>query len=278
MKDPVQTETKESKSLNRQDAFSESAVSQAILDGYHAKFSRALRSDVVIVGAGPSGLVAAWRLAHEGYRVVLLEKRLSPGGGIWGGSCGMNEVVVEEEAFGILAEAGVKQRPYGNLFAVDAIELASALCLKALHAGATLLNLITAEDIALHDGRVTGVAANRSILVEQLPIDPIVFRSRAVIDATGHETVLVRCLYRRGLMSRPEGGVPGEGVMDAPSGERFVVDHVAELFPGLWITGMSVCASLGGPRMGPIFGGMLMSGAKVAEQVDHALKGPGTED
>lgn len=34
------------------------------------------------------------------------------------------------------------------------------------------------------------------------------------------------------------------------AGERFVVDNVSELFPGLWTTGMSVCASRGGPRMG----------------------------
>ena len=60
--------------------------------------------------------------------------------------------------------------------------------------------------------------------------------------------------------------------MDAPAGEQFVVDHVTELYPGLWTTGMSICASMGGPRMGPIFGGMLLSGDKVAALVSQALK------
>ena len=41
------------------DGFEETDVSRAILDSYHAKFANALRSDVIIVGAGPSGLVAA---------------------------------------------------------------------------------------------------------------------------------------------------------------------------------------------------------------------------
>ena len=249
------------------DGFEETDISRAILDAYHAKFAKALRSDVVIVGAGPSGLVAAWRLAESGLGVVVLEKRLSPGGGIWGGSLGMNEVVVQKEALGILDEAGVRHQPSGHLFTADAMELASALCLKGLHAGAILLNLMTAEDICVRSGRVTGVVANRSMLGDSLPIDPIVFSAKATVDATGHEAVLATCLQRRRLLKDSPGGLPGEGPMDAPAGEQFVVDHVAELFPGLWTTGMSVCASQGGPRMGPIFGGMLLSGARVAEQL-----------
>jgi len=247
--------------------FEETDVSQAILDAYHAKFGKALHSDVVIVGAGPSGLVAAWRLAERDLRVVVLEKRLSPGGGIWGGSIGMNEVVVQKEALGILDEAGVRHRSSEHLFTADAMELASALCLKALHAGAVVLNLVTVEDLCVRSGRVAGVVANRSLLGDNLPIDPIVFSTRAAVDATGHEAFLANCLQRRGLLKNSPVRLPGEGPMNAPAGERFVVDHVTELYPGLWATGMSVCASQGGPRMGPIFGGMLLSGTKVAEQL-----------
>ena len=62
--------------------------------------------------------------------------------------------------------------------------------------------------------------------------------------------------------------------MDAASGEAFVVEHVAQVFPGLWLAGMSVCATFGGPRMGPIFGGMLLSGKRVADLVSAELAGP----
>jgi thiamine thiazole synthase len=129
-----------------------------------------------------------------------------------------------------------------------------------------------AEDLCIHTGRVTGVVANRSMLGDSLPIDPIVFSSRAAIDATGHEAVLANCLQRRGFLKCGSGQLPGEGPMDAAAGEQFVVDHVMELYPGLWTTGMSVCATMGGPRMGPIFGGMLLSGERVAAALIQDLK------
>jgi len=249
----------------------ESDVSQAILDAYHAKFRRALQSDVVIVGAGASGLVSAYRLAGAGHRVVLIEKRLSPGGGIWGGSIGMNEVVVQADALHVLDEIGVRYTACGRLFTADAAALACALCAKAIEAGAVYLNLMSAEDLCVREGRVTGVVANRSMIGERLPVDPIVLSARAVIDATGHEAALVACLCRRNLLENRQSRIPGEGLMNALAGEQFVVARAAEVYPGLWITGMSVCAALGGPRMGPIFGGMLLSGAKVAEQVAKSL-------
>jgi thiamine thiazole synthase len=107
-----------------------------------------------------------------------------------------------------------------------------------------------------------------------LPVDPVVFSARAVVDATGHEAIVVDALRRRRLITcamREDG--TGEGPMDAAAGEAFVVERAGEVFPGLWISGMSVCATLGGPRMGPIFGGMLLSGKRVAEGIAATLAG-----
>jgi len=244
-------------------------ISRTILDAYHQRLADRLESDVLVVGAGPSGLTAAADLAAGGLTVTVLEKRLAPGGGVWGGGMAMNVAVIQDAAVPLVEDAGVRhaRRPDG-LYAVDAIELASALCLKAVQAGAVLLNLITAEDLCVRDGRVCGVVANRSMIAGALPVDPIALSARAVIDGTGHDAVLVQALRRRGLL----GDAPGEGPMDAPAGEAFVVERVAEIFPGLWVTGMSVCAAFGGPRMGPIFGGMLLSGRRAAEQVAEALQ------
>jgi thiamine thiazole synthase len=61
--------------------------------------------------------------------------------------------------------------------------------------------------------------------------------------------------------------------MDADAGERFVVERTARIMPGLYVAGMAVCATFGGPRMGPIFGGMLLSGEKAARLVLADLDG-----
>ena len=92
-----------------------------------------------------------------------------------------------------------------------------------------------------------------------------------MIDATGHEAALVQMLRKRKLLSGPAAEAE-EGPMDAAIGESFVVDKVCEIYPGLWASGMCVVATLGGPRMGPIFGGMLVSGERVAQLIKNRIK------
>jgi thiamine thiazole synthase len=124
----------------------EPLISKAIVDSYHRKLLRSIESDVVIVGAGPAGLTAAFHLAARGRKVTVVEKRLAPGGGVWGGAMGMNEIVVQQEAIPILDAAGIRHDcRYEGLYVVDAAELACALCLQAIRAGAVLLNLVAVE-------------------------------------------------------------------------------------------------------------------------------------
>jgi len=252
----------------------ETEISKAILNSYHESLLGRIVSDVIIVGAGPAGLVAGFYLARQGTKVTVLEKRLAPGGGIWGGGMGMNVAVVQQEAVPVLEEMGIRYTPKSaGLYAVDAVELAAGLCFKALQAGVAIFNLVAVEDLCVHQGRVTGVVVNRTTISGALPVDPIVLTAQAVVDATGHEAVLVAALRKRDLLPPSANGKPaGEGPLDADSGERFVVEHVQEVFPGLWIAGMSVSATLGGPRMGPIFGGMLLSGQHLAQRIGSGLK------
>ena len=55
-------------------------------------------------------------------------------------------------------------------------------------------------------------------------------------------------------------------------GEKQVVEYTGEICPGLYAAGMSVSALKGTPRMGPIFGGMLLSGRRAAELAIELLK------
>ena len=253
--------------------FEETQISQAIIGTYHEELSDRIASDVIIVGAGPSGMMAAYYLANRGQKVTILEKRLAPGGGIWGGGMAMPKVVIQTQVLPMLDELGVRHTPWrGELHTTSAIELAAGLCLKAVQAGAAIFNLMTVEDVCVHRGRVDGVVVNRSMIVDALPVDPITFSARAVIDGTGHEARIVEVVRRRGLLeAEPKAARFGEGPMDATAGEAFVVENAGEVFPGLWVSGMSVCATLGGPRMGPIFGGMLLSGKRVADAILESL-------
>ena len=138
----------------------EPEISKTILCTYHEKLLDRIVSDVLIVGAGPSGMMAGACLARKGLKVTLLEKRLSPGGGIWGGGMGMCEAVVQADALPLLDEIGVKyELRRMDLYATNAIELASGLCLKAIQSGAAIFNLMMAEDVCVYEGRVAGGVA-----------------------------------------------------------------------------------------------------------------------
>jgi len=50
------------------------------------------------------------------------------------------------------------------------------------------------------------------------------------------------------------------------------VERTGEIYPGLYLAGMSVASVLGLPRMGPIFGGMLKSGRRAAELISERLR------
>ncbi|HLD29922.1 MAG TPA: FAD-dependent oxidoreductase, partial [bacterium] len=83
-------------------------ISRAIVERYSRKLSESLDSEVAIVGGGPAGLVAGYYLAKKGRKVILFERKLSLGGGMWGGGIMFNEIVVQEEGKEILDEFGIR--------------------------------------------------------------------------------------------------------------------------------------------------------------------------
>jgi thiamine thiazole synthase len=253
--------------------FDETQITKLIMDSYHEKLTSRIVNDVLIIGGGPAGLTAGRDLVRQGFKVTVIERNLAPGGGIWGGGMGMNDVVFQEAALPILKDYGLRLKPHeGGLYCVDAVELAAGLCYHALQAGVEILNLITLEDVSVHGDRVTGVVVNRTGISGQYHVDPLTLSAKAIIDATGHEAVALNKLRDRGFFKGTPVEHALEGPMNAHEGEEFVVERAGEVYPGLWMTGMSVCSAFGGPRMGPIFGGMLLSGQRVAKLIGDALK------
>jgi thiamine thiazole synthase len=246
----------------------ETEVSKAIIEKYFNNLLDRLENDVVIVGAGPAGLMAAYCLAKANLKTTVLEKKLSVGGGIWGGASGYNQVVFEETD--ILDELGVTAQKQGKLYCANSIEFAAALAYNAKKAGAEIFNLMQVEDIIIKKEAVEGVVINGTpILMSSLHVDPYCIAAKYTVDATGHPAEVVNMLKDRKPDILPR---IREGFMDVDSGELGVVEKAGEIYPGLFVAGMSVCAVYNLPRMGPIFGGMLKSGRRVAQQIIKKLK------
>jgi thiamine thiazole synthase len=60
--------------------------------------------------------------------------------------------------------------------------------------------------------------------------------------------------------------------MWAEKGERDISRNTREVCPGLVVAGMTANAVFGSPRMGAIFGGMLLSGRRAARVAMKLLK------
>lgn len=243
-------------------------ISRAIIDSYRDKLIKALDVDVAIVGAGPAGMACAYYLAKTGKKVAIFEKKLSVGGGMWGGGIMFNEIVVQEKAKKILDEFGIKTRVYEKgYYLADSVESVSTICSKTTKVGVKIFNLMSAEDVMIRRGRICGLVLNwTAVEMANLHVDPIATKSRFVVDATGHAAEVVHIAERKsGLkLETKTGKVLGEQSMWAEVAEDTIVKNSKEVCPGLYVCGMCANAVFGGPRMGPIFGGMLLSGKKVA--------------
>ena len=258
-----------------ENAAMEEVISGAIVRRYFDKLTDNLAVDVAIVGAGPSGLVAARDLALKGYKVAVYESKLAPGGGTWGGGMLFNEVTVQSDAAEILHEFGIVTKPYDDKYhTVDSVELASGLIFGARKAGATIFNAVKVEDIVIHDGIVCGVVINWNPVARlEMHVDPIVITSRALLDGTGHPSEIInKAVNKAGVkIDSPTGGILGEKPMWMEDGERTTVENTKRLYPGLYASGMAANNVQGGFRMGPIFGGMFKSGRKIAKIIREDL-------
>ena len=254
----------------------EEIVSAAIVRSFFEKFSNHLSVDVAIVGAGPSGLVAARELAADGLKVAIFERKLAPGGGVWGGGMLFNEIVVQDDALPILAVFNIATKLIGNGFhTADAVEVASGLIFGARKAGAVIFNAISVEDIVFKDNSVGGVVILWTPVSRlEMHVDPLVVIARAVLDSTGHPSELIRLAIRKAgiRIDTPTGDILGERPMWMECGEASTVENTKRLYPGLYASGMAANNVGGGFRMGPIFGGMLKSGRKIAQLIREDLE------
>ena len=251
----------------------EKEVTRAIVDGFSKEFTEYIDSDVIIVGAGPSGLVAAKDIAKKKYKVLLVERMNYLGGGFWIGGYLMNKVTVRAPGQTVLDEIEVPYEEVSDgLFVSDGPYACSKLIATACEAGATIRNMTMFDDLVIREnGRVAGIVINWTPIAnmpkEITCLDPIAIESKLVIDATGHDAYCVSRLSQQGLYTK----LPGHGSMWVEKSEEALVEYTQEIHPGLIACGMSVNTTFGLPRMGPTFGGMLLSGKRAAEVAVNIL-------
>ena len=244
----------------------EQEVTRAIVSKFSTMLEEHSFSDVIVIGGGPSGLMAAKELAQKGVKVLLIERNNYLGGGFWLGGFLMNKITIREPANEILDELGVPYEEYTKgLYVADGPHACSKLIASACDAGVKILNMTSFDDIVLREGnKVSGVVVNWTP-IGALPreiscVDPIALEAKFVVDATGHDAHVASKLKERGLLD-----VPGHGGMWIKMSEDLVVENTGEAYPGLIVTGMAVATVYALPRMGPTFGSMLLSGKRAAE-------------
>jgi thiazole biosynthesis enzyme len=248
-------------------------ITKAITESYLKDLLDSAELDVAIAGAGPSGMVAGYYLAKNKAKVAIFERKLSIGGGMWGGGMMFNRIVVQSEAKGILDELDIPAKQFQKgYYVADAVEAVTTLGSRCIKSGVKIFNLLSVEDVMIRENdRITGLVLNWSaVSLANLHVDPLTIRSKLVIDATGHDADICR------IVSRKTGAgvvVCGEKSMWAEVGEKEIIENTKQVCPGLLVTGMAANAVFGGPRMGAIFGGMLLSGKKAASLAIDLIKG-----
>lgn len=249
----------------------EKTITKALISEYYSQLDSATDTDVLIIGSGPAGLVSGQLLAKKGHRVVIVERNNYLGGGMWIGGYLMNKATMRAPADKILKALNIPHRTYcEGLFVADTACFASRLIHAACEAGVTFLSMTIVEDLIVKNQAVKGLVIN-STPVTMLPkmitcLDPILLESKLVIDASGHDAVAVKLLAKRRLIE-----FKGMGALAVEASEDAIVEHTRQVYPGLFVAGMSVSETFGLPRMGPTFGAMLLSGEKIANCVDEYL-------
>lgn len=254
----------------------EAEVSRAMTTRYFKDMWNYAEADVIIVGAGSSGLSCAYELTKRpDIKVAIIEQNVAPGGGAWLGGQLFSAMVVRKPAHTFLEELGIAFEDEGEYVVVrHAAQVTSTLLAKVLAApNVKMFNATAVEDLIVKEteerGRhVAGVVTNWTLVSlnhdTQSCMDPNVMESKVIVSSTGHDGPMGATGIKRLMDINMQPAHPGMGALDMNKAEDSVVAGTAEVVPGMIFCGMEVAEINGSPRMGPTFGAMLISGRKAA--------------
>lgn len=249
----------------------EAEISREMATRYMQDLVDYAECDVVVVGAGPAGLMAAYELGKHNVKTALIEANISPGGGAWVAGQLFSAMVIRKPADKILDELGVPYIEKDNYVILKhAAQYTSQVLAKALsHESVKLFNGVAVEDLMTENNEaVRGVVTNwmpvTKLHGQQCCMDPNMIASKVVISSCGHDGPFgasgVKRLKQIGMFD----DVPGMKALDVNASERDIIKYTSEVVPGMILAGMEVAEAYGTNRMGPSFGAMLVSGQKAA--------------
>jgi len=238
---------------------------KGIFKGWLKKYAS---SDVIIVGAGPSGLMAAWDLARLNLKTLVIERNIHAGGRLWASDFLIPASKSAAQFKEILDELNIPYKKGHSGLCVNAgPSVAAKFILAACDAGVRILTQGEFKDLIYAQEKIAGVEIdwNPQLSLEDKAYATAVvsLKSQVVIDASGVDACVCQSLIKRGVIDLKK-----YGSIDIRTAESLFLEKTGLIYPGLACTGMSVAAIYGIPPVGLTLCSLLLSGRKVAQEVE----------
>lgn len=234
-------------------------------------FKKYASSDVIIVGGGPAGLMAAFDLAKLDLKILVVESASFAGGRLWTSDFLISASTLMPQVREILDELKIPyKKGRGGISVAAGPSLSSKLISAVCDTGVRILNMAEFDDLIYTDEKAEGVVIN---WVSRLSLKDKVstgvsadLKSQMVIDATGIDASVCRILMERGVIkpTRYE-------QVDIRASEELLLEKTGSIYPGLVVAGMAVATIYGIPQEGLTLCSMLLSGRKAADEVVMSL-------